>query len=45
MLSKGEEPKTYCVIFLFDTCYCTETLIISKKKKKELSDDTTNLKL
>ena len=35
MLSKGEEPKTYCVIFLFDTCYCTETLIISKKKKKK----------
>ena len=37
MLSKGKEPKTYCVLFLFDTCYCTETLIIPKKK--------TNLKL
>ena len=34
MLSKGEEPKTYCVIFLFDTCYCIETLIISKTKNK-----------
>ena len=34
MLSKGKEPKTYCVLFLFDTCYCTETLIIPKKKNE-----------